>query len=292
MAIVTRYQDRFLKVLQYIDLHVDEVLTLEKLSNVAHLSRFHFHRQFSAYMGLTVSSYIRRLRLKRAAYQLVYRRNMKVIDIALASGFESSEAFSRAFKSSTGQGPREFRNTPEWMSWLQKQSLPEKLRKFRMQKDDTDIEVSTTQFEEVRVAVLEHRGPHELLGESIRKFIEWRKEARLPPSKSRTFNLVYDDPSLTSPEDYRFDLCAATNTSIDANKFGVIEKVIPAGRCAVHRFVGSDDGLELAIDYMYSQWLDDSGQQVRDFPLFFERISFFPDVAEHEWVTDIYLPLL
>ena len=190
---MTRYKNRFLIVLEYIDLHVDEELTVEKLSQVAHLSRFHFHRQFTAYMGLTVASYLKRLRLKRAAYQLVYRRNMKVIDIALASGFESSEAFSRAFKSSIGQSPSEFRKTPEWISWLEKQTLPEKLRRFRMLKEATKFEVNITHFGEVRVAVLEHRGAPELLGESIRQFIEWRKEASLPPSKSRlsVFSMVF-----------------------------------------------------------------------------------------------------
>jgi AraC family transcriptional regulator len=38
-------------------------------------------------------------------------------------------------------------------------------------------------------------------------------------------------------------------------------------------------------------WLPDSGESPGDFPLFFQRITFFPDVPEHEAATDIFLPL-
>lgn len=39
------------------------------------------------------------------------------------------------------------------------------------------------------------------------------------------------------------------------------------------------------------QWLPQSGEAPRDFPLFLERLTCFPDVPEHEAVVDIYLPL-
>jgi AraC family transcriptional regulator len=71
----------------------------------------------------------------------------------------------------------------------------------------------------------------------------------------------------------------------------VIAKLIPAGRCAVLRHVGSDDTLGQTIAYLYSEWLPQSGAELRDFPLFCERVEFFPDVPEHEAVTDVYLPL-
>lgn len=161
-----------------------------------------------------------------------------------------------------------------------------------MQNRTGKFDISIVEFEQVNIAVFQHRGPPALLGNSVRKFIEWRKKAGLSPDSSRTFNLLYDDRELTNPENYRIDLCAETKSTVAANDYGVAEKVIPAGRCAVYRHVGSDDGLEAAVNTLYVEWLDESGEELRDFPLFFERITFFPDVAEHEWVTDIYLPLL
>jgi AraC family transcriptional regulator len=59
----------------------------------------------------------------------------------------------------------------------------------------------------------------------------------------------------------------------------------------VLRHIGSDDGLGNAIHYLYADWLPRSGQEPRDFPLYYQRISFFPDVPEHETITDIFLPL-
>lgn len=71
----------------------------------------------------------------------------------------------------------------------------------------------------------------------------------------------------------------------------VITKSIAAGRCAVIRHIGSDDALSKIINHLYSQWSPQSAEELRDYPLFFERIILFPDVSEAEITTDIYLPL-
>lgn len=152
-------------------------------------------------------------------------------------------------------------------------------------------QVQIIDFKETRVAALEHRGDPDFLGESIRRFIAWRKQNRLPPSVSATFNLFYDDPEDTEPEQFRFDLCAAIKNEVDENDSIVKNKVIPGGRCAVLRHVGSDDTLGESIRWLYSQWLPASGESLRDFPLFIQRVRFFPDVAEHEATSDIHLPL-
>ena len=57
------------------------------------------------------------------------------------------------------------------------------------------------------------------------------------------------------------------------------------------RHTGSDDGLGEAVSYLYTEWLPRSGAEPRDFPLYFQRLSLFPDVSENDAVTDIYLPL-
>ena len=91
------YARRFDKVFDYIDRHLDEALSVERLSRVANFSKFHFHRQFSDYAGISVTRYVQLTRLKRASYQLVFTRR-RIIDIALEAGFENPESFARAFK--------------------------------------------------------------------------------------------------------------------------------------------------------------------------------------------------
>ena len=82
----------------------------------------------------------------------------------------------------------------------------------------------------------------------LERLIEWRKQNNLPPRVSATFNILYDNPAETPPEDYRLDICAATNRAVADNPFGIVEKTIPAGRCAVLRHVGSEDTLGEAIE--------------------------------------------
>ncbi len=153
------------------------------------------------------------------------------------------------------------------------------------------INVELTHFHEVEIATLIHKGAPFNIGNTITKFIDWRKENKLPPSKNRTFNLVYDDPNLVKPEDYRFGLGTEIKGKIKKNELGIIKTIIPSGRCAVVRHIGSDDFLGDIIHYLYSEWLALNNETLRDFPLFYERISFFPEVNESEMITDIYLPL-
>ncbi len=159
-------------------------------------------------------------------------------------------------------------------------------------KSEKQIEaVRIINFNDTKVAVFEHRGDPQLIGNSVRSFIEWRKQNHLPPRVSATFNILYGDPAEVAPEDYRLDLCAAIDRDVADNQFGMVCKTIPGGRCAVLRHIGSDDTLGATISYLYSAWLPQSGEELRDFPMYLQRVKFFPDAAENEAITDVFLPL-
>ncbi len=290
-ATVATYHARFRKVLEYIDAHLDDDLTVDRLCNVAAFSKYHFHRQFSELFGVSVYKYVQLNRLKRASYQLAFRDRSQIIDIALESGYESPESFARAFKKSIGQTPSEFRKQPQWDTWHSIYQPLSDLRINHMKPENQSVKVKLITFKDTKVAVLEHCGDPNLIGHSIRKFIEWRKQNHLSPKVSATFNILYDNPAETSPDDYRLDICASTQRDVTENSFGVVGKTIPGGRCAVLRHIGSDDNLGESIRYLYSEWLPLSKEELRDFPLYLQRVSFFPDVPEHEAITDVFLPL-
>ena len=132
------------------------------------------------------------------------------------------------------------------------------------------------------------------INQSINKFIHWRKIRALPPSKSRTFNLLYHDPKTVTPEEYRFDIaCELKNTSLNTldKASGIVCDEIPEGRYAKIRYQGDDALLEHPIHYLYQVWLPKSDVVLRGMPLFIERLRFFPDVAAQEAVSDIYLAI-
>jgi AraC family transcriptional regulator len=154
-------------------------------------------------------------------------------------------------------------------------------------------QVRIVDFPQTRVGALAHRGDAQSIAASVERFIAWRKQNHLPPWQSATFNICYDtgrDASDT-PGEVHLDICAATEGEIAANPFGVAAKIIPGGRCAVLRYVGSDAGLAGAATFLYKEWLPQSGESLRDFPLFLQRVRFFPEVPEDETVFDIFLPL-
>lgn len=290
-AAIEIYHARFRKVLEHIDAHLADDLSLDSLSSVAAFSKYHFHRQFAELFGIGVARYVQLCRLKRASYQLAFRSPSSVMAVALANGYEGPEAFSRAFRKCFGQSPSEFRKQPSWAPWHAIYQPLSTLRSHHMKSALHIDQVNIINFNATRVAVLEHRGDPQLIGNSIRKFIEWRKQNHLSPKVSATFNIVYDDPAEVAPEHYRFDLCAAIATAVKDNDYGIVEKTIPGGRCAVLRHIGSDDTLVSSVKFLYAQWLPQSGEDLRDFPIYLQRVKFYPDVPEDEAIVDIFVPL-
>ena len=288
---IERYLERFARVLAHIEANSETALSIDDLSEIAAFSRHHFHRQFSGFLGMSAYRYLQFMRMRRASWRLAFRPELSVNDIALATGYEGPEAFARAFRQYAGQSPSEFRHQPDWAEWHSRFRPFIQLRQTTMNTIAAPPVVRVTTFTATRVAKLEHRGSAQRLGDSIRKFIEWRKANKLPPRVSATFNIVHNDPDETPPEEFRFDLCAATDRPIDANDAGVTEFVIPGGRCALLRHRGSDDQLGRSVMHLYANWLPASGEELRDFPLFMQRVKFFPEVPDGEAETDIYLPL-
>lgn len=279
------YAARFGKVLDFIERHLAEPLTTERLSRVASFSRFHFHRQFTEYVGIGVARYVLLLRLRRASYRLAFERRAKVIDIALEAGFENPESFSRAFRNAFGQSPSGFRRQPDWESWHERY-------RFRIPERNNAMQVELVNFATTLIAALEHRGPSQRLNDSVARFIAWRRESGLSPKENRrTFGVVYDNPDTTEPARFRFDICGEVAADVPSNPQGVTTKRIPGGRCARVRHHGSHARLGESIYPLYRDWLPGSGEELRDFPLYFHYVNLLPETPEAELVTDIYLPL-
>lgn len=90
------------------NLHTD--LSVRSVSEYSSYSSHHFQKMFAAVTGLSLGSYIRRRRLTKAAAKL-RSSSERIIEIALESGFESQESFTRAFKTMFGANPNEYRKS-------------------------------------------------------------------------------------------------------------------------------------------------------------------------------------
>ncbi|QSX30169.1 AraC family transcriptional regulator [Shewanella cyperi] len=281
------HQARLGKVCDYIGRHLDEDLNLDKLAAIGAMSRFHFHRVFQAATGAPLSRYVLLLRLKRASFRLAFEPRRKILDIGLEAGFDSAEAFSRAFKRVLGQSPSAFRRSPGWPDWhlVMNQMNP---AKGEMKLDIKIVDLPTQQ-----IAYLEHCGDPSRVLETAGRFIEWRKTSGLSPvDKANTYGIPNGDPKTMAAEDFRFRICGTVGEAIPANDFGVQNGSIPAGRYAVVRHLGSHDAMDDSIYAFFRDWLPQSGEALREEPLFFHYLNFVHQVDECDLQTDIYLPLM
>lgn len=104
---------RIAEVEQYVHEHCGEPLTRTVLADVAGFSVAHFHRIFTRQVGENVATYVRRVRMLRAGRKL----RMGAVDIsevALATGYDTHAAFSKAFKQQFGLSPSQFRQLDCW----------------------------------------------------------------------------------------------------------------------------------------------------------------------------------
>lgn len=279
------YERQLNKVIAFIGKHLDDKLTLTQLSNIACFSKYHFHRLFTAYTGLSLQQYIRWLRLKRAAHQLIVDKSKSIIDIAINAGFESHESFTRAFKQSCGFSPSEFRSRSSWQAW---ENPPYCLPK----QGEIIMNVVIKNLKARRLAVLEHRGDPRKVGDSVNKLIFWAKNQSmdLKPEAGEAFGFAYDDPKTTPESEFRFDLGITVPEQLKIEGV-VIEKRLPAGRYAIALHKGSRDNIGDTLYGLYRDWLPQSNEELGDLPCIFCYHNFDHEVAETELLTECWLLL-
>ena len=279
------YFDRIQKVINYIGSNLDQKISLDILSEKSCISKFHFHRLFTAFTGLSLHQYVRWLRLKRAAHQLIVNKEESIVNTALNAGFDSHEAFSRAFKQVCGLTPNQFRQGNDWSFW---ESSPYCLPL----EGEIEMNVTIKELNETRLAVIEHRGDPCLVANSVAKLISWAKEQpiNLKPKAGDAFGFGYDDPATTPAKDFRFDLGLKVpeNFKLDS---AVIERHLPSGRYAVAMHKGTHDNISDTIYSIYREWLPNSNEELGDLPCVFCYHNFAHEVAETELRTEIWVLL-
>jgi AraC family transcriptional regulator len=102
------WQERMNRALAWIERHLTEEIEWDEAAREAHCSLFHFLRMFEVITGLTAGEYVRRRRLSLAALELA-AGEARVIDVALRYGYDSPDAFAKAFRKMFGCTPTEAR---------------------------------------------------------------------------------------------------------------------------------------------------------------------------------------
>jgi len=291
-ATVENYNARMQRVLDHIHQHLDGNLDLETLSRVAAFSKFHFHRQFTATFGVSVNRYVQLARLRIASSRLALGDDQSITDIAMDAGYDAPDAFARAFRQRFGQSPSSFRKSPDWGPWLSAFGPLDNARNKLMQIIFSEDDVTIREVPPTPVAIIEHRGDRSKIGDTRQRFTEWSNATGIARVNSPSFMVFRSERTPANPDDYSMDLCVATDQPIVTNDNQVKAGQIPGGRCAVLRYPGNTNNLEPAALYLYRDWLPNSGEEVRDFPVYCQRrLVLIPEMQANEILVELFLPL-
>ena len=103
----SRLLEEFQELLDYIDKHYAEDLTLDHAASMLHFSPSHFSKTFKKLMGMNYVTYVNMVRIEQAI-QMLSANQYRMIDIALECGFSNIRSFNRTFKEITGYTPTDF----------------------------------------------------------------------------------------------------------------------------------------------------------------------------------------
>lgn len=274
-----RTLDRIGRVQEHIYTHLDADLDLDTLADLAALSRFHWHRIYRAITGETVAQTVRRLRLARAASQLV-GTHMPLARIATHAGYTSQAAFTRAFAAAYGKPPAEFRERGEHIE----------LVRATEEKNAMAFPIDIRELP-VRPALgLVHEGAYNQIGRTFDKLFLALQADNLMPHVRGIFGRYVDDPEQVPTEKLRSHACVFVDQAGLAT--GSLEHLAAGGGTyAVLTYKGPYAAMQPAYDWLFGTWLPQSGKTARDEPVLEINLNTPLNTAPADLLTEICLPI-
>lgn len=268
--------------------HGDEPPELSRLAEAASFSPFHFHRVYRAMTGETTGQTVARLRLLQGL-RLLANGERTVTDAALAVGYQTPQAFTRALRQGIGGTPSELRAEPERL-WRE----IDRLAQPPAPEDGTaaPLRVEVVSVEPFQVAALRVTGAYPEQNQGYGRLFGWAAQNGLLDSLRGLYGVPLDDRRDVPPQACAFDCMLALGAAFaDDPGEGIRLQTLGGGRYARVRLVGAFDGLEALTDALLARWLPDSGETLRAAPLFHEYLDDPDETPEAVLRTDIYLPL-
>lgn len=274
-----RYSERIQRVREHIHTHLDEPLDLDSLADIACLSRFHWHRIYRAMSGETAAQTVRRLRLARAAHDLV--STPRSLDaIAERAGYGSTPAFTRAFTTAYGVPPATFRAS----------GLHAELTRASQEDDAMAFPIEIRELPMRPALGLVHAGPYSEIGRTFDRLFAIFQTERLLPHVRGIFGRYVDDPHAVAPADLRSHACVFLATStVTSPSLESIEA--GGGLYAVLTYKGPYAAIQPAYDWLFGTWLPNSGYQARDAPCLEINLNTPMTAVPADLLTEICLPL-
>lgn len=257
-----------LDIIHHIEDNLHREITVQTVSEYSGYSPHHFQKMFAAVTGLSLGSYIRRRRLTRAASRLKSSSD-RIIEIALDSGFESQEAFTRSFKNAFGANPNEYRKCGSDLGLRKLEAISADLINH-LREGGIDMKPeykSKAEFYVVGIGKMFERGKTEEIGNLLWPTLMKRfDEIPNKLGKDDDFYVTYGVCKEIWKENHiqdEFNYYAAVEVEKGTVAPEGMELIhIPAQDYAVFTHTGSVKDLGLTNQYIWGTWLPQSGHEL------------------------------
>lgn len=295
------YRQRINIVQDYIEKHLDETFSLTDLSKIAGFSKFHFHRIFKAITGESLLQYINRIKLEKSTHLLSHRLDLSITDIAYYFGFTDSAIYSRSFKSLYNVSPNTYRKQ-------YRKNCKDRYDISRYNKEVSDtqdkelvkalkgnVEIKT--MDALAIAYIRFTGSYGQLALVAGTLMETlfssaKEQGLLKMGATKILSIYHDHPEFTEPEHWKtsIGITLTPNTTVAKNS-NLCSMEIPAGEYFVGHFYLHQHQYSAAWDYMYEEWLTNSGYVPTDSFPFEMYMNDARSDPNHKHLVDIYLPV-
>ncbi|KRB60203.1 AraC family transcriptional regulator [Rhizobium sp. Root708] len=275
----TLYETRLRRVSAHIHNHLDEELDMDKLAEIACISSYHWHRVYRAIHGETLAATVKRLRLHRAAGDIV-GTHLSVGEIAKRSGYPNLQSFNRIFKSVYGMPPAQYRKKGSHTAFE-----PSPNGKIA-----TMFDVTLRKIEPIQLIGVPHLGSYMQIGQAFETLFGTLHVRGLARPTMRMIGVYFDDPDIVPADKLRSIACVNTDGGA-AIAPPLQAQMLDGGEYAVLRHKGPYANMHKAYQWLYAEWLPASGRQLRDNLMFEEYLNNPREVPPTELLTDIYMPL-
>ncbi|WP_096187688.1 AraC family transcriptional regulator [Evansella halocellulosilytica] len=283
------------KAIDYIEAHLKEDLSLEEVASQASYSVYHFHRIFKSIVGCSVKDYIKRRRLTYAAFEL-NETDKRMIDIAYDYGYESQEAFTRAFKQLFSVLPGKYRKTSPYLDFIDPYQLI----------DIFDSDTDHHKLQPKKVC----RGPFHVVGIEL-------SNLHIPGSPNRNDTTEMDIPTLweyfhsrvnevegrinpfisygigrplKDGSHFTYTACVEVESSNVSIPDGFVNFDVSGGTYAAFQHKGSAENISKLGNYIYGSWIPSSNYHV-NFGVEIEVYDERNEQKDDHISTEIWVPV-
>lgn len=279
--------ERLNEVINYMEEHLTDEMDMEKISQIACCSSFHFQRMFSYLADVPMSEYIRRRKMTRAAFDLQNGAE-KIIDLALKYGYDSPTAFNRAFQSVHGISPSSARQSGAVLKafppiCFQITIKGENAMNYRIEKKNSFKIVGAKKHYAVNI---------EETFADVPRFWQQTAQSGIIPQLCTLMNQepkgILGVSTCMNGKDFDYYIAVATSKETPAN---LSEYIVPECSWAIFECIGPmPAAIQTLQKRIVSEWLPTSGYEYANAPDI--EVYFEGDQQAEDYRCEAWLPIM